>query len=354
MPGTSLSEAAVTAALRTVNDPELHKDLVTLGMIERVAIEADVVNVKVQLTTPACPLKGKIEADVVAAIQKIPGVRGVNVTFGAQVRPPTENPLPGVKHLVLVGSGKGGVGKSTVAVNLAISLAQDGAAVGLLDSDVYGPSVAHMMGATSERMFANDQKKMLPLERYGIKFISMANLIAPGQATVWRGPMLHSFIQQTLKDAAWGELDYLIVDLPPGTGDVQLSLAQTATITGAVVVSTPQDVALIDAARAMDMFKKAGVPILGIIENMSYFVAPDTGKRYDIFGHGGAKRTADTMNIPFLGEVPLGMQVREDGDAGQPVVLSHPDTPEATALRGIARTLAGRISVTTLQLLPMI
>jgi ATP-binding protein involved in chromosome partitioning len=354
MPGTSLSEATVTAALRTVNDPELHKDLVTLGMIERVAIEADVVNVKVQLTTPACPLKGKIEADVVNAIQKIPGVRGVNVTFGAQVRPPTENPLPGVKHLVLIGSGKGGVGKSTVAVNLAISLALDGAAVGLLDSDVYGPSVAHMMGATHERMFANDQKKMLPLERYGIKFISMANLIAPGQATVWRGPMLHSFIQQTLKDAAWGELDYLIVDLPPGTGDVQLSLAQTATITGAVVVSTPQDVALIDAARAMDMFKKAGVPILGIVENMSYFVAPDTGKRYDIFGHGGAKRSADTTNIPFLGEVPLGIQVREDGDAGQPVVLSHPDTPEAVALRGIARTLAGRISVTTLQLLPMI
>jgi ATP-binding protein involved in chromosome partitioning len=354
MPGTSLSEATVTAALRTVNDPELHKDLVTLGMIERVAIEADVVNVKVQLTTPACPLKGKIEADVVNAIQKIPGVRGVNVTFGAQVRPPTENPLPGVKHLVLIGSGKGGVGKSTVAVNLAISLALDGAAVGLLDSDVYGPSVAHMMGATNERMFANDQKKMLPLERYGIKFISMANLIAPGQATVWRGPMLHSFIQQTLKDAAWGELDYLIVDLPPGTGDVQLSLAQTATITGAVVVSTPQDVALIDAARAMDMFKKAGVPILGIVENMSYFVAPDTGKRYDIFGHGGAKRSADTTNIPFLGEVPLGIQVREDGDAGQPVVLSHPDTPEAVALRGIARTLAGRISVTTLQLLPMI
>jgi ATP-binding protein involved in chromosome partitioning len=352
--GTSLNESAVTAALRTVNDPELHKDLVTLGMIERVSIEDGVVHVKVELTTPACPLKGKIEFDVTEAVMKIPGAKSVNVTFGAQVRPPTENALPGVKHVIVVGSGKGGVGKSTVATNLALSLAQDGAAVGLLDSDVYGPSVAHMMGATSERMFANDQKKMLPIERYGLKFISMANLIAPGQATVWRGPMLHSFIQQTLKDAAWGELDYLVVDLPPGTGDVQLSLSQTVTITGAVIVSTPQDVALIDATRAMDMFKKAGVPVLGMIENMSYFVAPDTGNRYDIFGHGGARRKAEELNVPFLGEIPIGLQVREDGDAGKPVVLAHPQTAEANALREIARTLAGRISVTTLQLLPMV
>jgi ATP-binding protein involved in chromosome partitioning len=349
-----IQEAAVTAALRTVNDPELHKDLVSLGMIERVAIENDIVHVKVELTTPACPLKGKIEGDVQAAVLKIPGVRAVNVTFGAQVRPPTENPIPGVKHVILVGSGKGGVGKSTVATNLALSLALDGASVGLLDSDVYGPSIAHMLGAENDRMYANEDKKMLPLERHGLKFISMANLVAPGQATVWRGPMLHSFVRQTLMDAAWGKLDYLIVDLPPGTGDVQLSLTQLATITGAVIVSTPQDVALIDATRAMDMFKKASVPVLGMIENMSYFVAPDTGKRYDIFGHGGAKATAERMNVPFLGEVPLGLEVREAGDAGTPAVVSHPDTPQSQALRQIARNLAGRVSVQSLQLLPMV
>ncbi len=349
-----INEQAITNALRTVNDPELHKDLVSLGMIEKIHIDGNIVNVKVELTTPACPLKGKIEGDVVAAVLKVPGVLHVNVSFGAQVRPPMQNPLPGVKHIIAVGSGKGGVGKSTVAANLALSLAMDGAKVGLLDSDVYGPSIGQMMGATGDRMFANDDKKMLPLEKHGLKFISMANLVAPGQATVWRGPMLHSFVQQTLKDAAWGELDYLIIDLPPGTGDVQLSLSQTVSLTGAVIVSTPQDVALIDATRAMDMFRKANVPILGMVENMSYFVAPDTGKRYDIFGHGGAKREAERNNIPFLGEVPIGMQVREDGDMGVPVVLAHPETVEAQALVSIARVLAGRISVSLLELLPMV
>ena len=323
-------------------------------MIEKIHIDGNTVSVKVELTTPACPLKGKIEGDVVAAVLKVPNVTHVNVSFGAQVRPPMQNPLPGVKHIIAVGSGKGGVGKSTVAANLALSLAMDGAKVGLLDSDVYGPSIGQMMGATNERMFANDDKKMLPLEKHGLKFISMANLVAPGQATVWRGPMLHSFVQQTLKDAAWGELDYLIIDLPPGTGDVQLSLSQTVSMTGAIIVSTPQDVALIDATRAMDMFRKANVPILGMVENMSYFVAPDTGKRYDIFGHGGAKREAERNNIPFLGEIPIGMQVREDGDTGTPVVLAHPETVEAQALVSIARVLAGRISVSTLELLPMV
>ncbi len=342
------------AALKTVNDPELHKDLVSLGMIERVHIEGGMVTVGVQLTTPACPLKGKIEGDVTAALLRVPGVTSTNVVFGAQVRPPTMQAMPGVKHIVLVGSGKGGVGKSTVATNLAVALTQDGAKVGLLDSDVYGPSIAHMMGSTEERMFANEDKKMMPLEKHGLKFISMANLVAPGQATVWRGPMLHSFVQQTLKDAAWGELDYLIVDLPPGTGDIQLSISQTVTATGAVIVSTPQDVALIDAARAIDMFKKANIPVLGMVENMSYFIAPDTGKRYDIFGNGGAKAEAETRNIPFLGAIPIGMEVRQDGDAGTPVVLSHPETAEAIALRDIARTLAGRISVQTLELLPMV
>lgn len=283
---------ALWDALKTVNDPELHRDLVSLGMIERAEVEGGVAHVKVNLTTPACPLKGKIEGDVRAAVLAVPGIEDVNVTFGAMVRPPAQPALPGVKHVILVGSGKGGVGKSSVAVNLAASLAVEGARVGLMDADVYGPSVAHMLGQGGARITANAERKMLPIEAHGIRFISMANLSPAGQALVWRGPMLHSAIQQFLKDAAWGELDYLIVDLPPGTGDVQLSLTQTVQVTGAVLVTTPQDVALIDAARALDMFRKASVPVLGVVENMSYFVAPDTGLTYDIFGRGARASSA--------------------------------------------------------------
>lgn len=227
--------------------------------------------------------------------------------------------------MLLVGSGKGGVGKSSVAVNLAASLAADGARVGLLDADVYGPSVAHMLGQGAARVTANAERKMQPIEAFGMKFISMANLSPAGQALVWRGPMLHSAVQQFVKDAAWGELDYLIVDLPPGTGDVQLSLTQTVQVTGAVIVTTPQDVALIDAARAIDMFRKASVPVLGVVENMSYFVAPDTGNVYDLFGRGGSRKLGE--GYPLLGEVPIDMDVRQDGDAGIPAVLAHPDTP---------------------------
>ncbi|WP_339096728.1 Mrp/NBP35 family ATP-binding protein [Deinococcus sp. VB142] len=341
---------ALLRALSTVNDPELHRDLVSLGMIERAALSGNVAQVKVNLTTPACPLKGKIEHDVREALLQVPGVGSVEVEFGAMVRPPSQPPLPGVKHVVLVGSGKGGVGKSSVAVNLAASLARDGARVGLLDADVYGPSVAHMLGQAQARVSANEDRKMLPIEACGVRFISMANLSPAGQALVWRGPMLHSAIQQFLKDAAWGELDYLIVDLPPGTGDVQLSLTQTIQVTGAVIVTTPQDVALIDAARAIDMFRKASVPVLGLVENMSYFVAPDTGHVYDIFGRGGSRKLGE--QYPLLGEIPLDVEVRKDADAGTPAVLAHPDSAAALALRGVARALAGQISVRTLSDLP--
>ncbi|BDP42101.1 iron-sulfur cluster carrier protein [Deinococcus aetherius] len=340
---------ALWDALKTVNDPELHRDLVSLGMIERAEVEGGVAHVKVNLTTPACPLKGKIEGDVRAAVLAVPGIEDVNVTFGAMVRPPAQPALPGVKHVILVGSGKGGVGKSSVAVNLAASLAVEGARVGLMDADVYGPSVAHMLGQGGARITANAERKMLPIEAHGIRFISMANLSPAGQALVWRGPMLHSAIQQFLKDAAWGELDYLIVDLPPGTGDVQLSLTQTVQVTGAVLVTTPQDVALIDAARALDMFRKASVPVLGVVENMSYFVAPDTGLTYDIFGRGGSRKLG---GLPLLGEVPLDVEVRQDADLGIPAVLSHPDSPAAQAMRQVARNLAGRVSVQTLSSLP--
>ena len=343
-------DPALIAALRTVNDPELHRDLVSLGMIERAELVGDVAEVKVNLTTPACPLKGKIEADVRAALLAVPGVADVALTFGAMVARPAQPPLPGVKHVVLVGSGKGGVGKSSVAVNLAASLALEGARVGLLDADVYGPSVAHMLGQGGARVGANEERKMLPLSAHGLKFLSMANLSPAGQALVWRGPMLHSAVQQLLKDAAWGELDYLIVDLPPGTGDVQLSLTQTISVTGAVIVTTPQDVALIDAARAIDMFRKASVPVLGLIENMSYFVAPDTGHTYDLFGRGGSRKLG--ADYPLLAEVPLDTDVRADCDAGAPSVLAHPQSAAALALRAAARSLAGQISVRTLGDLP--
>ncbi|MHA0034672.1 iron-sulfur cluster carrier protein ApbC [Deinococcus sp. PESE-13] len=341
---------ALLRALSTVNDPELHRDLVSLGMIERAELSGDVAQVKVNLTTPACPLKGQIELDVRSALLQVPGVRDVQIEFGAMVRAATQPALPGVKHVVLVGSGKGGVGKSSVAVNLAASLARDGARVGLLDADVYGPSVAHMLGQGQARVTADEDRKMRPIEAHGVRFISMANLSPAGQALVWRGPMLHSAIQQFLKDSAWGELDYLIVDLPPGTGDVQLSLTQTVQVTGAVIVTTPQDVALIDAARAIDMFRKASVPVLGVVENMSYFVAPDTGHTYDIFGRGGSRKLGE--QYPLLGEIPLDVEVRKDADAGAPAVLTHPESAAAQALRAVARTLAGQISVRTLSELP--
>lgn len=341
---------ALLRALSTVNDPELHRDLVSLGMIERAELSGDVAQVKVNLTTPACPLKGQIELDVRSALLQVPGVRDVQIEFGAMVRAATQPALPGVKHVVLVGSGKGGVGKSSVAVNLAASLARDGARVGVLDADVYGPSVAHMLGQGQARVTANEDRKMRPIEAHGVRFISMANLSPAGQALVWRGPMLHSAIQQFLKDSAWGELDYLIVDLPPGTGDVQLSLTQTVQVTGAVIVTTPQDVALIDAARAIDMFRKASVPVLGVVENMSYFVAPDTGHTYDIFGRGGSRKLGE--QYPLLGEIPLDVEVRKDADAGAPAVLTHPESAAAQALRAVARTLAGQISVRTLSELP--
>ncbi|MFC6590747.1 Mrp/NBP35 family ATP-binding protein [Deinococcus lacus] len=335
---------AIWAALATVQDPELCRDLVSLGMVESAEVSDGVAAVRINLTTPACPLKATIEADVRRAVLAVPGVEAVGVTFGATVRPPARLPLPGIKHILLVGSGKGGVGKSSVAVGLAASLALDGARVGLLDADVYGPSVAHMLGQGQGRITADAERRMQPIEAHGVRFISMANLSPAGQALVWRGPMLHSAVQQFLKDAAWGELDYLIVDLPPGTGDVQLSLTQNVTVTGAVLVTTPQDVALIDASRALDMFRKANVPVLGVIENMSYFVAPDTGQTYDLFGRGGAR----SLGLDVLGELPLDIDARQDADRGTPSVLAHPQSAVSLALRQVARTVAGRVSVQTL------
>ena len=345
-----ITQASVLEALKSVNDPELHKDLISLGMVEKIVVEGDAVGVKINLTTPACPLKGQIEGDVRAALSRI-GAAKVEVQFGATVRPAGATAISGVKYIVAVASGKGGVGKSTVAANLAISLALDGAKVGLLDADIYGPSQAQMFGTQAEKLRINEQKQMVPLERYGIRLLSIANLIPAGQAMVWRGPILHGTIKQFLSDVAWGELDYLIVDMPPGTGDVQLSLSQLAKLSGAVIVTTPQDVARIDAERAVDGFKKVQVPILGIVENMSYL--EQNGGRLHIFGQGGGHHMAESYKTAFLGEIPLAISVREGGDRGVPVVVGAPESDEARALRQVARNLAGQLSVQSYMLLPM-
>ena len=340
------TEQAVMAALSTVQEPELHQDLVTLNMIHNLEISNGNVGLTVMLTTPACPLKGKMETDVRNAVMQVPGVKSVNVRFDANVR--ADNRTSGrldlpIKNIIAVASGKGGVGKSTVAVNLAVALAQTGANVGVLDADIYGPNIPQMLGV--ERMPPPQNNKLIPARAYGVQLMSMGFMLKPGQAALWRGPMLHSAIRQLFTDVAWAEVDYMIVDLPPGTGDAQLSLAQSVPLSGGVIVSTPQDVALADARRGLSALQQLQVPVLGIIENMAYFIAPDTGQRYEIFGYGGAERAAQELGVPFLGRLPLDQNAREGSDQGVPVVISHPDSEIAQAMRSIAQQLAAQVSV---------
>ncbi len=349
----TVDESAVLDALRTVDDPELHQDLVSLGMVESVDIDGDRVAVEVQLTTPACPMKGQIEADVRRAVSAVAGVGTVDVRFGAQVRGAHQTDLPNVKNVLAVGSGKGGVGKSTVAANLAASLALEGARVGLLDADIYGPSQTKMFAVEGKRLMADDDKNILPLKSHGVKIVSIGNLVEDGQALTWRGPILHGTLTQMLKQTVWGELDYLVVDLPPGTGDVQLSLGQLVPITGSVLVTTPQEMSLADVRRAYTMFRKTHVPVLGVVENMSWYELPD-GTRDPIFGEGGAAAFAASERIPLLGQIPITRRVRETGDAGTPVVIADPDSPTAAAFREAARVLAGKVSVQNLNTLPVL
>ena len=343
-----VTEADVYGALSQVKDPDLHKDIVRLGFIKDLKIEGGAVSFRVVLTTPACPVREQLQEQSRAAVAALPGVTSVSVTMDAEV--PKGRGLgekvtvPGVRNIVAVSSGKGGVGKSTVAVNLAVSLARDGARVGLLDADVYGPNVPLMLGVADARPTVN-VNKLVPLEAHGVRLMSMAVLKPGDEPMIVRGPILHGLVRQFLQDVDWGELDYLIVDMPPGTGDVQLSLAQLVPVQGAVLVTTPQEVALADVRRALRMFEAVNVPILGVVENMSYFVAPDTGARYNIFGEGGGRRLSEEYGVPFLGAVPLGMQVREGGDAGVPVVLSHPESPQAEAFRRVAEEVARQVSI---------
>ncbi len=339
-------------ALRTVNDPELHQDLVTLGMVDQVHIDGSAVKLKINLTTPACPLKGKIEKDVREAVAREVGHVALEVEFGANVRGPQKEPMPGVRTVIAVGSGKGGVGKSTVAANIAASLALEGALVGMLDADIYGPSQSKMFGVEGKRLMADDDKRILPLRNHGVKVISIANLVEDGQALTWRGPILHGTLTQLLNQTTWGELDYLIVDLPPGTGDVQLSLTQLVPVTGMVMVTTPQDMALVDVRRAYTMARKTHIPVLGVVENMSYYALPDGSRDY-IFGEGGASAWAEQERLPLLGQIPITRALRESGDTGTPLVISDPDNASAQELRRVARVAAGQVSIQAMASLPM-
>ncbi|MCA1816322.1 MAG: Mrp/NBP35 family ATP-binding protein [Acidobacteria bacterium] len=347
-----ISEQSVLDALRAVRDPDLHKDIVALGFVKDLRIEGGDVNFRIVLTTPACPVREQLQQQAEEVVRALPGVTAVRVQMDAEV--PKGRGLgekvtvPGVRNIVAVSSGKGGVGKSTVAVNLAVALARDGARVGLMDADVYGPNVPLMLGASEARPEIAGNK-LVPVEAHGVKVVSMA-LLKPGdEPMILRGPILHGLVKQFLQDVLWGELDYLIVDMPPGTGDVQLSLAQLVPVQGAVLVTTPQAVAVADVRRALRMFETVAVPILGVVENMSYFVAPDTGRRYDIFGAGGGQRLAEAYGVPFLGAVPLGLDVREGGDKGVPVVLSQPDSPQAEAFRRVAEEVARQVSIEALK-----
>jgi ATP-binding protein involved in chromosome partitioning len=343
----AVSHDAVMAALATVNDPELHASIVRLGMVKDVAIDGSTVRLTVELTTPACPLKDTIQADVEAALGPA-GVDEVVITWGAQVR--ASNPregqkaIEGVRNIVAIASNKGGVGKSTVATNLAVALAKSGAKVGLVDADVTGPNLPTMFGLPAGLQRENTDG-LKPVERYGVRLVSIGFLLPKGTPVVWRGPMIGSAVRQLLHDVPWEDLDYLLIDLPPGTSDASMSMAQDAPIAGAVIVSTPQDVSVEDAMKAVAMFEKLNVPVFGMIENMSYFVAPDTGKRYDIFGHGGAEAAADDLGIDFLGAIPIEPAIREGADQGVPAVYAHPETESAKAFTRIAGAVAARISV---------
>lgn len=343
----TINKDMVLAALSTVQEPELNKDLVSLGMIRDVAIENGEVTFTVMLTTPACPLKHQIESEARAAVIKL-GATRVNVKLDSDV--PNDGKLRGlvsatVKNAIAVGSGKGGVGKSTVSVNLAVSLAKLGAKVGLLDADIYGPNLPTMIGAPTMPPPANE--KLQPAISYGVKVFSMGYLVEPGKPLIWRGPMLNSAIRQFITDVEWGELDYLIVDLPPGTGDAPLSLAQAMPLSGVVIVTLPQAVSLEDASRGLEMFNSLNVPILGVVENMSYLILPD-GSKMDVFGTGGGERMAAHYNVPFLGKIPMNPNVRIGGDEGKPIVASDPDSDTAIALREISERIAAQISVQAL------
>ena len=352
----SLSPDSILEVLRPVEDPELRKSLVELNMIRNVEISNGHVKFTLVLTTPACPLKEFIVEDCKKAIQTLPGVESIDVEVTAETPQqkslPDRTGVPGVNNIIAVSSGKGGVGKSTVAVNIAVALAQSGANVGMLDADIYGPNVPTMLGLTQASVAVRKEEGqdiLEPASSHGVKLVSMGFLIDPDQPVIWRGPMLNGIIRQFLYQVDWGALDYLIVDLPPGTGDAQLTLAQAVPMAGVVIVSTPQTVALLDARKGLKMFQQLGVSVLGVVENMSYFIPPDRlDQQYDIFGSGGGENIAQELQVPLIGCIPLEIPVREGGDCGTPIVIADPNCASAKALTSIAADVAAKVSVAAL------
>ncbi|HET7291208.1 MAG TPA: Mrp/NBP35 family ATP-binding protein [Vicinamibacteria bacterium] len=352
----SANREQVLDALRAVKDPDLHKDIVTLNFVKDVRIEGGEVDFTIELTTPACPVRDEMKAEAERVVRALPGVTAARARMTADVRARGgfgRQGVPGIRNIVVVGAGKGGVGKSTTAVNLALSLLKTGARVGLMDADVYGPNLPQMLGIAGQPEVTED-KKMVPVEAHGLRVISMGMLVPPDQPVIWRGPMLHGAMQQFMRDVAWGELDYLVVDLPPGTGDVALSLSQSVPVAGAVVVTTPQGVSISDVRKAVQMFRQLNIPILGAVENMSYFACPHCGERTDIFGRGGGQRMAQDMGIPFLGEVPIDTRVRSGGDEGRPIVAAAPDALAAQAFEAVAGKVAAQISIQAMRVLRVI
>ncbi len=345
---SSINQDSVRQALSAVKYPGFSRDIVSFGLLRDMAVNGADIDVQLVLSTNDTGIAKKIHADATAALQSMGGAGRVSVKIDVQAPTTTTGAvgpakIVGVKHVIAVASGKGGVGKSTVAANLALALAQSGAKTGLCDCDIYGPSIALMFGGTNERPTADDDNRIIPIERHGVSLMSMGFLLDDGSPAVLRGPMVTRYTQQFLRQVAWGDLDFLILDLPPGTGDIQLTIVQTVALSGAIIVTTPQEVALIDARKAISMFGKTNVPVLGIVENMSFFVCPGDGKRYDIFGMGGGSREAAKLKVPLLGEVPIEPLVREAGDTGRPAVAAHPGSAAAGVFKGIAEKIRATV-----------
>src|SRR5262245_59798218 len=343
-----VEQASVLEALKIVRDPDLNRDIVSLGFIKGLTIDGGRVAFTIELTTPACPVKDQMRDQARAAVMQLPGVSAVDVQMSARVREAvgadgSRQMVPGVKNVIAVGAGKGGVGRTTVAVNLAIALSKAGSKVGLMDADIYGPNVPIMLGMKSQ--LTNDGQKILPAEKYGLQVISMGFLTTDDAPIIWRGPMLHGALQQFFREVRWTNLDYLVVDLPPGTGDVSLTLSQSVPTAGAIVVTTPQQVSLADTRRAVAMYKKLNIQPLGLIENMSYFTCPDCGHESDIFGRGGGEQMAEQLGVPFLGRIPIYQPIREGSDVGIPLVVAEPDAAATRAFIGVAEQTAAQLSI---------
>ncbi len=341
-----LSPETVRESLKSVIDPDLRKDIVSLGFVKHLEIDGGRVRFTIELTTPACPVKDLLKQQAEAAVGQIPGVDAVEITMTAAVRSVTapehgRPPLPGVKNVIAVGAGKGGVGKTTVSVNLALALAKAGSRVGILDGDLYGPNVPMMLGLQAE--LGTDGQKIVPAEKYGIQIVSIGFITSDDAPVIWRGPMLHGAIQQFFREVAWRDLDYLIIDMQPGTGDVALSLSQTVPVAGAIVVTTPQNVALADSRRAVRMYQKLNIPPLGIVENMSYYACPNCHHESDIFGFGGGEKLAHSLELPFLGRLPVYPPISAGSDRGIPIVIAEPDAPASRAFLALAERTAAQL-----------